>query len=103
MQPTKLLRLAILPALLILSACQTPSAPASLDVPALQAKAVDAAKDEWCRGQVPQSLGSLVWKDATGAVQLGVTEDQYRATPEWVKTYINGNDDQWAFECEALP
>jgi hypothetical protein len=49
---------------------------------------------------VPQSLGSLVWKDASGAVQLGVTEDQYRAMPEWVKTYINGNDDQWAFECQ---
>jgi hypothetical protein len=48
---------------------------------------------------MPQSLGSITWRDADGVPQLGVTEDEYRAMPEWVKVYINGNDDQWAIQC----
>ena len=99
MQPNKLLNAAILPALLILSGCQTTSEPASLDVTALQKKAVDAAIEKFCKGQEPRALDSIVWTDATKTVRLGVTEDEYRTMPEWVKIYIVGNDEQWDEAC----
>lgn len=99
MQPKTLLKAAILLGLLTLSGCQTPKGTASLDVTALQKKAVDGAKVEWCRGQEPRALDTIVWRDAVGELHIGVTEDEYRVMPEWVKIYIVGNDDQWASAC----
>ena len=97
--PNKLLNAAILPALLILSGCQTPKGTVSLDVTALQKEAADAAVDRVCLGQEPRSLDSIAWVTASGVPRLGVTEDEYRAMPEWVKIYIVGNDDQWIEGC----
>lgn len=97
--PNKLLSAVILPALLTLSACQTPKGTGSLDVTALQKKAVDAALVEHCKGQEPRTLDTIVWTDPTGTNRLGVTEDEYRAMPEWVKIYIVGNDEQWTEAC----
>ena len=65
----------------------------------LQKAAVDAAVKRQCEGQTPRSLDTIVWRDAAGAPQLGVTEAQYMAMPEWVKIYIVGNDEQWIEGC----
>lgn len=97
--PNKLLKAVILLGLLTLSGCQTPKGTGSLDVTALQKAAVDAAVKRQCKGQVPRSLDTIVWRDAAGTPQLGVTEAQYMAMPEWVKIYIVGNDEQWASAC----
>ena len=99
MLPTLPLRPATALALLTLTACATTSAPASSDIETLQKAAVDAAVAEFCRGQEPLSLESLPWKDADGRLHIGVTFDEFRAAPEWARTYVVGNDDQWAGVC----
>lgn len=99
MQPNKLLNAAILPALLILSGCQTTKEPGSLDVTDLQKRAVDSAIEKFCEGQEPRSLDDIAWSTASGVPRLGVTEEEYRAAEEWVKIYIVGNDQQWASLC----
>ena len=88
MKPMKQLRRAILPSLLILTACQTPNTNASSVAVEAQRKAVEAAKINWCVGQVPATLAAL-----------GVTPEMYMAAEDWVKEYIVGNDAQWAKQC----
>ena len=92
MKPMKQLRRAILPSLLILTACQTPNTNASSVAVEAQRKAVEAAKINWCVGQVPAELR---WPE-TGAE---VSDPEYVAAPSWVKAYIVGNDAQWAKQC----
>jgi len=75
------------------------STPASLDVTALQAEAVEKAKVKFCLSQTPQTLNRITWKDEAGNIMLGVTEQQYRAAPAWVKSYIVGNDAQFIEVC----
>lgn len=110
MKPIKPWRPATLLALSILTACQTPSAPASSDVTQLQAEAIDAKVKEFCRGQVPRSLDTIAWCDGPrdtdgqclGVIVDGVTMMDYRAGPEWARTYVVSNDDQWAEACPEL-
>jgi hypothetical protein len=66
-----------------MTACQTPTKPSPKDGPDLVSAAVAEAKVEWCRGQTPAEF----------------LPDQYNAAPEWVKTYISGNNDQWLKTC----
>lgn len=101
MKPTMPLRLATLLSPLILTACLTPSGPAPLDVPALQAQAAEVAIDGFCRGQTPRSLDSIAWTDADGVLHQGVTVDEFRAAPGWAQIYVVSNDAQWARPCEA--
>lgn len=100
MKPNKLLTAGTLLSLWTLSACQTPSANASLDVVQLQKTAVDVAKAQWCAGQIPKSLDTIDWIAPDGTLYYGVSEDDYRAAPEWVKIYIVGNDEQWVVGCQ---
>lgn len=108
MKHSKPLSAAMMLGLLTLSACQTPSANASLDVVQLQETAVNVAKSQWCFGQIPKSLDTIVWcagernDDGTCSVNptYGVTEDDYRAAPEWTRIYVVGNDEQWAVSCQ---
>jgi crotonobetainyl-CoA:carnitine CoA-transferase CaiB-like acyl-CoA transferase len=71
-----------------------------LDVVQLQETAVNVAKAQWCAGQVPKSLDSIQWVGPDGTVYYGVTEDDYRAAPEWTRIYVVGNDEQWAVSCQ---
>ena len=88
MRRTKHWRLAILLSLSTLTACQTPNTNASSVAVEGQRKAVEAAKIQFCVGQVPPTLASL-----------GVSDAEYLAAPDWVKTYIVANDAQWAKPC----
>lgn len=62
---------------------------------------------EFCRGQEPKGLDTIAWCDGgrdaegrcLGTVRAGVTFDEFRAAPEWARTYVVGNDDQWAGAC----
>ncbi len=106
-KPTKQSMPVILLALWTLTACQTPSAPASSDVTQLQKAAVEAAVTEVCRGQEPRALDTIAWcdgpRDASGKclgiVVDGVTIQDYRAAPEWARTYVLANDDQYVQGC----
>lgn len=100
MKPNTPLSAVMMLGLSILTACQTPSASVSLDVVQLQETAVNVAKAEWCAGQMPRSLDSIEWIGPDGSVYYGVTEDDFRAVPEWVQIYIIGNDEQWAVLCQ---
>lgn len=85
MQTTPL-RLAIAVALLLLTlSCQTKIAPLPKDAPDLVSKAVNDAKAEICRGQVPKTY----------------TAEQYNSAPPWMQAYIKANDDQWTVACGA--
>ena len=99
MKHSKLLSAGMMLGLWTLSACQTPSANASLDVVQLQETAVNVAKAQWCFGQMPKSLDSIEWIAPDGTPRYGVSEDDYRSAPEWVKIYIVGNDEQWVEQC----
>ena len=101
MKRMTLLRPVILLALSTLTACLTNNTPASLDVTALQAEAVEKAKVKFCLSQTPQKLGHIAWTDEAGNLMIGVTDDQYRAAPTWVKSYIVGNDAQFREMCPA--
>lgn len=88
MKPLKHWRLATLLSLSILTACQTPNTNASSVAVEGQRKAVEAAKIQFCVGQVPPTLSSL-----------GVSDVEYVSAPDWVKEYIVANDRQWAKPC----
>ena len=110
MKPIKPWRLATLLALSTLTACASGSAPVSSDVTQLQAEAADAKIEEFCRGQVPRSLDTIAWCDGPrdaegqclGVIVDGVTIMDYRAGPEWARTYVISNDEQWARPCEEI-
>jgi len=73
----------------------------------MQAAAVRAAVTAFCDGQEPRALDTIVWCDGPrdtegkclGFLVDGVTIMDYRAAPEWARTYVVANDDQWAEAC----